>query len=218
MLGCVNRHTRRPVYYVRVTLTGQPARERLLVAASSLMHERGYEATGVAELCEAAGAPKGSFYYWWPTKQALALAMLDRQWELARERVVAPAFVAGGPIVQQFARYAELLMAVLRSEVEQTGSVHGCPFGNFVVELATRNDVIRSRAEEILSELRRVFATAIAAAKEAGELPADLDSDDLAEAVLAHLEGLFVIAKARNDPAVFERLPSDIGRLLASAA
>lgn len=218
MMGSWNGATRRPVYYLGVTLTGQPARERLLVAASSLMHERGYEATGVAELCQAAGAPKGSFYYWWPTKQALALAMLDRQWELARERVVAPAFAMGGPIVQQFARYAELLIAVLRGEVEQTGSVHGCPFGNFVVELATRNDVIRSRAEEILSELRRVFATAIAAAKEAGELPADLDSDDLAEAILAQLEGLFVIAKARNDPAVFERLPRDIGRLLASPA
>jgi hypothetical protein len=62
----------------------------------------------------------------------------------------------------------------------------------------------------------RKWTTAIAAAKEAGELPADLDSDDLAEAILAHLEGLFVIAKARNDPAVFERLPRDIGRLLAS--
>jgi TetR/AcrR family transcriptional regulator, transcriptional repressor for nem operon len=193
----------------------QPARERLLVAASSLMHARGYAATGVAELCQAAGAPKGSFYYWWPSKQALALAMLDHQWELARDRVVEPAFSARKPIVEQFARYAELLVAVLRDEVEQTGCVHGCPFGNLVVELATRDHVVRERAEEILSQLRRVFATAIAAAKQAGELAADLDADDLAEAILAHLEGLFVIAKARNDPAVFERLPRDVERLLA---
>jgi TetR/AcrR family transcriptional repressor of nem operon len=190
----------------------QPARERLLAAAGSLMHARGYEATGVAELCEAAGAPKGSFYYWWPSKQALALAMLDRQWELARERVVEPAFAADAPIVEQFARYAELLVAVLRDEVEQTGCVNGCPFGNLVVELATRDRVVRERAEEILSRLRRVFATAIAAAD---ELAADLDADDLAEAILAHLEGLFVIAKARNDPAVLERLPRDVERLLA---
>lgn len=182
------------------------------------MHERGYEATGVAELCEAADAPKGSFYYWWPSKQALALAMLDRQWELAREHVLEPAFAAGGPIGQQFTRYAERLIDVLRAEIEETGSVRGCPFGNLVVELATRDHVVRDHAEEILSGLRRVFATALIAAKDAGELPADLDADDLAEAILAHLEGLFVIAKARNDPAVFERLPRDIGRLLASPA
>ena len=84
-----------------------------------------------------------------------------------------------------------------------------------MVELGTRNQVVRSRAEEILSQLRRVFATAITAAKEAGELPGDLDADDLAEAILVHLEGLFVIAKARNDAGVFERLPRDIRRMLA---
>jgi TetR/AcrR family transcriptional repressor of nem operon len=194
------------------------ARDRLLDAATGLMHERGYEATGVAELCHAAGAPKGSFYYWWPSKQALAVAMLDRQWELARELVIEPAFGVNGPIVGQFARYAELLMDVLTGEREQTGSVHGCPFGNLVVELATRDQVVRSRAEEILSELRRVFGTAITAAKGAGELAADLDADDLADAVLAHVEGLFVLAKARNDPTVFERLPRDIGRLLGPLA
>ncbi len=179
------------------------------------MHERGNEATGVAELCEAAGAPKGSFYYWWPSKQALALAMLDRQWQRAREHVFEPAFGPGGSLVEQFARYTELLVASVRREVEETGSVNGCPFGNLAVELANRDPVIGSRADEILSEIQGVFARAIAGAKDVGELPADLDASDLAEAILAHLEGLFVLAKARNEPAVFERLPGDVRRLAA---
>jgi hypothetical protein len=84
------------------------------------------------------------------------------------------------------------------------------------VELAARDQVIANRVEEILSAIRTVFANAIAAAKEAGELHADLDADDLAEAILAHLEGLFVIAKVRNDPTVLGRLPRDVRRLLAS--
>jgi TetR/AcrR family transcriptional regulator, transcriptional repressor for nem operon len=196
-----------------VTSIEASARERLLVAASTLMHERGYEPTGVADLCEAAAAPKGSFYHWWPSKQALALAMLDRQWERAREHVFDPAFGPGGPLVEQFARYTSLLVASVRREVEETGSVRGCPFGNAAVELANRDLVLGSRADEILSEIRGVFASAIAAAKEVGELPADLDAADVAEAILAHLEGLFVLAKARNEPAVLERLPRDIGRL-----
>jgi TetR/AcrR family transcriptional regulator, transcriptional repressor for nem operon len=191
------------------------AGERLLVAASKLMHERGYEATGVAELCEAAGAPKGSFYHWWPSKQALALAMLERQWERAREHVFEPAFGPGGSLGEQFARYTRLLVASARREVEETGRVNGCPFGNLAVELANRDHVIGSRADEILSEIRGVFASAIAGAEDVGELPADLDATDLAEAILAHLEGLFVLAKVRNEPAVFERLPRDIRRLAA---
>ncbi len=181
------------------------------------MHERGYEATGVAELCETARAPKGSFYHWWPSKQALALAVLDRQWQRAREHVFEPAFGPGEPLVEQFTRYAVLLVASARREVEETGSVKGCPFGNFAVELASRDHVIGSRAEEILSEIRGVFARAIVRARDVGELPADLDATDLAEAILAHLEGLFVLAKAGNEPAVFERLPRDVGRLAALA-
>jgi TetR/AcrR family transcriptional repressor of nem operon len=181
------------------------------------MLERGYEATGVAEVCESAAAPKGSFYHWWPSKQALALAVIDWQWELARKYVFEPAFGPGRPLAEQFARYTELLVASVGHEVEETGGVNGCPFGNFAVELATRDHVIGSRAEEILSEIRGVFASAIAAAREAGELPPDLDPADLADAILAHLEGLFVLAKARNEPAVFERLPRDV-RLLAGLA
>jgi hypothetical protein len=116
--------------------------------------------------------------------KAGARARDARQSELAREHVLEPPFAAGGPLAGQFARYAERLIDVLGAEVQQTGSVRGCPFGNLVVEL----------------------------------LPADLDANDLAEAILAHVEGLFVIAKARNDPAVFERLPRDVGRLLGSPA
>jgi TetR/AcrR family transcriptional repressor of nem operon len=198
-----------------VTPIKASARERLLIAASNLMHERGYEATGVAELCEAAGAPKGSFYHWWPSKQALALAMLERQWERAREHVFEPAFGPGGSLFVQFARYTRLLVASVRREVEKTGSVNGCPFGKFAVELANRDPVIGRRAEEILSEIQDVFASAIAGAKDVGEVPADVDATDLAEAILAHLEGLFVLAKARNEPAVFERLPRDIRCLAA---
>lgn len=84
------------------------------------------------------------------------------------------------------------------------------------MELANRDRVIADRAEEILSEIRSMFASAIAAAKEVGELPADLDATDLAEAILAHLESLFALAKVRNEPAVVERLPRDIGRLALS--
>ena len=58
------------------TGTRPGTRERLLDAADRLMWARGYEAVGVAELCAEAGAPRGSFYHWWPSKQALAAAML----------------------------------------------------------------------------------------------------------------------------------------------
>jgi hypothetical protein len=41
-------------------------------------------------------------------------------------------------------------------------------------------------------------------------------ADNAVEAILAYVEGLFVIAKARNEPAVFKRMPRDVARLLGA--
>ena len=57
------------------------AREKILGAGQSLIELRGYSALGVAEICKTAGVPKGSFYYFFESKEALALAVLDRHWD-----------------------------------------------------------------------------------------------------------------------------------------
>jgi TetR/AcrR family transcriptional regulator, transcriptional repressor for nem operon len=56
------------------------AREKILSAAQSLIELRGYSALGVAEICKAADVPKGSFYYFFESKEALALAVIDERW------------------------------------------------------------------------------------------------------------------------------------------
>ena len=69
-----------------------PTRERLLAAAIRLFQERGYHGAGLAEILDAAEAPKGSLYHHYPGgKPALAVAAIERiaaDWEasLARRR------------------------------------------------------------------------------------------------------------------------------------
>ncbi len=50
---------------------------RILTAAAAAFAEQGYDATGVAEICERAGVSKGAFYYHFQTKQALFLTLID---------------------------------------------------------------------------------------------------------------------------------------------
>jgi len=52
-------------------------RADILVAASECFARNGYDATGVAEICAAAGVSKGAFYHHFKTKQALFLALLE---------------------------------------------------------------------------------------------------------------------------------------------
>ncbi len=55
----------------------EETRHRILEAATHLFSKTGYDATGVAEICQVAGVSKGAFYHHFPTKQAVFLQLLD---------------------------------------------------------------------------------------------------------------------------------------------
>jgi len=55
----------------------EATKARILAAAAVAFAEQGYDATGVAEICERAGVSKGAFYYHFQTKQALFLTLVD---------------------------------------------------------------------------------------------------------------------------------------------
>lgn len=52
-------------------------RNHILEAATQLFSKTGYDATGVAEICQAAGVSKGAFYHHFPTKQAVFMELLN---------------------------------------------------------------------------------------------------------------------------------------------
>jgi AcrR family transcriptional regulator len=55
----------------------EETRNHILEAATILFSKSGYDATGVAEICQAAGVSKGAFYHHFPTKQAVFMALLN---------------------------------------------------------------------------------------------------------------------------------------------
>lgn len=57
---------------------GEETRERILAAAEECFARQGYEATGVAEICQKAGVSKGAFFHHFPTKQEVFLELLER--------------------------------------------------------------------------------------------------------------------------------------------
>jgi AcrR family transcriptional regulator len=58
-------------------LRGEETHNRILSAATDLFSKSGYDATGVAEICHAAGVSKGAFYHHFPSKQAVFMELLN---------------------------------------------------------------------------------------------------------------------------------------------
>ena len=188
------------------------ARVKILGAAQSLIELRGYSALGVAEICQAAGVPKGSFYYFFASKEALALAVLDEQWRVQRadwERALG----GNADPLERLRRLFEETEAGLRAGQQSCGTVLGCMFGNLTLELSTQTASIRERLREIFEAQVTMVANVVAEAEARGVV-AVADSNEAGQALVALLEGQVLFAKLYNTTQRLETLWANSLRLL----
>ena len=59
-------------------MTAKSTREHLIDVGLGLMHQNGYNATGLSDILKAADVPKGSFYHHFGSKEEFAAAALER--------------------------------------------------------------------------------------------------------------------------------------------
>jgi TetR/AcrR family transcriptional regulator, transcriptional repressor for nem operon len=175
------------------------ARERLIDAAGELWHTRSYADVGVSEICEHARVQKGSFYHFFSSKRDLALAVIDEEWRRQGLGQMAPILTGPLPPLERLTLFLERGLQEQLELRESTGATVGCSFGNLVVELATVDDVLRDRLSELFDDWAGLFQRALDDAVAAGDLP-EIDTWQAARAMLAFVEGLGVLIKAKDDP------------------
>src|SRR5687768_5672993 len=111
------------------------AAERLVSAMAGLVHQRGYLAVGVDDVCRTAGVKKGSFYHFFKSKRDLMLAALERQGLLGAEHLVGAACTGDTPPLKRIERLLETAGRLEASNKARGGHVLGCPFGNLAAEV-----------------------------------------------------------------------------------
>ncbi|MET8947921.1 TetR/AcrR family transcriptional regulator [Streptomyces sp. NPDC004542] len=175
------------------------AKERILTAAHPLLERRGYSALGVAEICTAAGVPKGSFYYFFASKEALALAVIDEHWATEKrewDRILG----SDAEPLERLRRLFEATEAGQRAGQKSCGSISGCLFGNLSLEMGNQTEAMRERLQEIFEARTETVARVITEAQERGEAAVP-DARAAAQSVVAQLEGQVLFAKLYNDTA-----------------
>jgi TetR/AcrR family transcriptional repressor of nem operon len=182
------------------------AAERLVSAMAALVHQRGYFAVGVDDVCKAAGVKKGSFYHFFASKRELMLAALERQRQMGLEHLVGAAFTGDRPPMKRIARLLETAGRLEASNKTRGGRVLGCPFGNLSAEVGGSEPILTRRVDELLGKFSEPVRDALREAKRRGDVPRSLDVAKATDAILAYFEGVMLLAKTRNDPALIRRL------------
>lgn len=147
-------------------------RQKLLDTAKTLIWTSSYGAVSVDDICRTAGVKKGSFYHYFPSKQDLALAVMEEYYQYKIEAVIKPVFAANKTLGEQINDLADVILRDNRENLAEHGCVCGCPLAALGSEMIGQEDrAIREKVEEIFSRCRDLLTTAILRACESGEIP-----------------------------------------------
>jgi TetR/AcrR family transcriptional regulator, transcriptional repressor for nem operon len=181
-----------------LTRKGAETRGRIVGAAAELVFERGVAGTGMEDIKERAGVSSSQLYHYFADKQALVHAVIAHQ----SEAVVAAQEPLLGKLDSLDALRAWRDQAVaIEKQLHCKG---GCPIGALAGELAEADPEARADIAAGFARWEGAIAQGIEAMHERGELPAEVDPDRLALALLAAHQGGLVLTQVRRDPAPLE--------------
>lgn len=183
-------------------MAASSTKQRLLKSAQTLMLANGYKATSVDQICKAAGLSKGSFYHFFEDKEALGLAVLRFSLEGHAEVLSSDSLATMADPINRALAYVDHL-------AEQSPMLwsQGCLLGSFSLELAQTNPRMQAQVSSLFSEITNGFAAILEpVARQHGSTDGPT-ARELAEQLLACLEGSIVLAKAHAD---WRRIPTGI--------
>jgi TetR/AcrR family transcriptional repressor of nem operon len=160
--------------------------DRAIDAAVDCFWARGYEATSVRDLADAMGIGGASLYNAFGDKRELFVRALERYANRSmRER-----------IVRIEARHppGEAIAAFLAEIVDRSARdphCKGCLLVNSALDVASRDPELGKAVASYLGEIRNFFRRSLEAARRAGELAADLDTEVMA----GHLLGIVIAVR-----------------------
>ncbi|WP_250889050.1 TetR/AcrR family transcriptional regulator [Mesorhizobium sp. dw_380] len=169
-------------------------RRKVLDVAEETFQARGYHASSLGDLMAAAGVSGGALHHHFPTKKALALAVIE-------ERVAAAVDETWIVPVKAAASAREGVRAVFEAvtaELEQQGFVRGCPLNNLAHELSLADPDFRAALAGIFTAWRKAIAGKIEADQQAGR-ERDTDPQRFAALVIATYSGAMSMAKTAQD-------------------
>ncbi|MEV7984134.1 TetR/AcrR family transcriptional regulator [Micromonospora sp. NPDC085948] len=183
------------------------SRQLLVDTMGQLMWERGYADTSPRDVRERSGVGQGSMYHHFPTKRDLALAALERN--------VADLLPAASELDGPGDPMARIEAYLMRPR----DALKGCKVGRMTQDPQVREDpVLLAPVARAFAQARARWVTVLREAVAAGELRDDLNPEQLANTLMAVLQGGYVLAIAQQDPGPFDDAREGALSLLRAAA
>ena len=129
---------------------GEESRQRLIECAAELFWKNGYSATGISEILKQTGLPKGSFYFYFKSKDDLATAVTEYYPKILLEQFRSS---SQGNDWESFIE--EIFDYLFGRTTGQTFA--GCPYAVMGMETALSKPAVASVFMEGLKKFEQIF-------------------------------------------------------------
>ncbi len=171
---------------------GRRTRDRLVDVAAQLFTEKGYQATTFTDLIAAAGLSRGAFYFHFPSKEQLAVAVLEE----TKRRGLAAVMAQLADAPDALTALRRLAPALLQTHTTDPTVWTAAAIGRELQASAQ----LRDQAAAVAQEWVGAIAELVRRAQSDGAVRPELDPVDVARLLFAAVEGASTQADALNDP------------------
>lgn len=168
----------------------------LLEKGIEALTTKGYNGTGVQELVDAAGVPKGSFYNYFKSKEDFAIQALekysDEGYNIA-ESILADKTLSPLTRIEKF--FDERIKIIIDSNYTDF-----CMVTSLCDEMADVNERIGETINNIFSRMKKPLMECLREAQDQGEIRLDANVEEMAEFIDNSWRGTALSVKAIQSP------------------
>jgi len=174
------------------------SKTKFLDAAVRVIRSKGYTATTVEDLCEAASLTKGSFFHHFSSKEQLVLEAAQQFDESCKSFFAGSAYHSMKDPVDRILAYVDLRIAILEDDLP----AFTCLFGTMLQETYRTHPAIRKICDRSISGHAATLESDIEEALRDRKIVHDWTAQSLALHMQAVLQGAFILAKAKGGPEI----------------
>lgn len=167
-------------------------RENILETGLELMFNYGYHATGIKQITDEVGIPKGSFYNHFENKEAFGIEALQfycNRGILMHQKALEPSEVP--PLVRLKMMYER----IIENYATNLHFTKGCLMSNFSTELSDVNENFRSVLDNEFNQIQNIIAKTLKEAQDNNQLNFSIDVSTTAAFILNSWHGALIRMK-----------------------
>lgn len=172
------------------TARGRATRERIVAATCELIGERGVAETSLDDVLARTSASKSQLYHYFDDRAALLHAVVERNTDSVLGALVP---------LESWAAIRDWLDSLVELQVARR-ALGGCPIGSLVGQLAEADERARVTLAVSFTRWHAHIRDGLRVMQAKGKLAARADTDELATATLAAIQGGLLLTQATRDP------------------